>query len=438
MILSKKSRKRFILVLILLFITASVITWWFKSNSGTGRYRDFLTAIYVMGFVKLEYYQPTSLEKLFNAYWKAGNIEGMLKSLNDPYTRFLNKTEFAELKKETKGSFGGIGIYLIPKENELLISSVVENTPGHRAGLQQGDRIIAVGEIPVEKLGTEGAVAKIRGPAGTELSLTIVRGEGANRRQFTIQIVRENIVIPTVNLKIESDSVIGNYAVLKIQQFSETTADDVKQKLQEVNDHACKALILDLRANPGGLLDAAIKVVSQFLPSNTAVIHVFRKGIPINTYNTKNNGDFTRIPMVVLVDHWSASASEIVAGALKDQNRAKLIGTNTYGKDLIQQIKELPGGVGVSITIASYLTSGKVNIHRVGIKPHRTIEIPGALDELMEQGNPQKYLMMQEMQEKEAIKALRQEILHIAPTTGFNRFKNNYLNELDSWIRKTA
>lgn len=406
--LSKKTRVGIVIVFIILFVLAGVVSCWTKNNLKRGRFQDFFTAVYLMGALKLHYYQPVSLNQLIQAYWKTGTISGMLKSLNDPYTRYLGEKEFAELKKETKGTFGGIGVYLIPKEEELLISSVVKDSPGEKAGLQQGDRIIGIEGHSVKKLGTEVAIAKIRGLAGTKVSLRIKRGENQKQREFEILITRADIFIPTVDLKIKEDPVIGKYAHLKIYQFAETTPIDLEKTLVESKKASCNALVLDLRSNPGGSLDAALKVSSIFLPENVPIIHILRQGVPVETVKTQKVSVTEReLPMILLVDAWSASASEIVSGALKDQKRATLVGTRTFGKDLIQEVRELPNRAGVTITIASYLTSGEVNIHKRGVKPDKIVEIPGALDKLLKNGDPELFFKMQKLQEDEALRILR-------------------------------
>lgn len=403
--LFEKPKRRQILLTVL-FVFAVALGWWWQNYARQGKYRDLAPAFYLMGVLKLHFYQPVDLAKLTKAYWQTGNIAGMLKSLKDPYTRFLNKNEYAELTKETQGSFGGIGIYLIPKEEELLISSVVKNSPGERVGLQQGDRIIKVGDASIKDLSSEVAIARIRGEAGTEVRIKVVRGEAENRREIEFKIVRENIFIPTVEMSIKQDSVLGEYAYIRISQFAETTPVDLDKSLRSIdNASKIKGMVLDLRANPGGSLDAAIKVASQFIPKGTPILHIQRRGYSLKTvpaleYRHK------QYPMVVLVNNWSASASEILAGVLKDQKRAYLIGTHTFGKDLIQEVKKLPGGVGVTVTIASYLTSGKVNIHKRGVQPDKVVEIPGAMDRLLKKGDPEPYNKMQKLQEEAAVRVL--------------------------------
>lgn len=405
MLFKKPQSYRAALVIFLFFVGG--LGWWWQDFARKGKYRDLAPAFYLMGVLKLNFYKPVDLTKLMNEYWRTGTIAGMMKSLNDPYTRFLNKNEYGELTKETQGSFGGIGVYLIPKEEELLISSVVKNSPGERAGLQQGDRIVKVGDVSVKDLSSEVAVARIRGVAGTKVSLRIVRGEGENRKEIDFQIVRDNILIPTVEMTVKKDPALGEYAYLRISQFAETTPVDLEKCMKQIdNSDQIKGIMLDLRANPGGSLDASIRVASQFIPKGTPILHIQRRGYPIRSISSSGN-QHRQLPMVVLVDNWSASASEIVAGALKDQKRAQLIGNHTFGKDLIQEVKKLPGGTGATITIASYLTSGKVNIHKRGVLPDYTVEIPGAMDLLLKEGKPDAFLKMQKLQEEEAIRVLR-------------------------------
>jgi carboxyl-terminal processing protease len=375
--LISKIRAGMLPALLVFFVVLGSLNWWWRT-ANQGRYRDWLTAAYVMVIVKCRYYQPVSWGRLARAYLKTGTTAGMLEILPDPYTRFLTRDDYAELRKDTEGSFGGIGIFLLTQENRLTISSVVKGSPGERAGLLPGDRIVAVENILVSQSGTAAAMAKMKGSPGTNVKIRAVRKSGALRREFELEITREKVLIPTVELNFKAEPKWGQYAHLVISQFAETTPRDLEQKLSVINaNRACRALLLDLRGNPGGEFDAALRIVGDFLPSGVPVLHIKRRGQRLETVTNryKSRSD---LPMVVLVDGGSASASEIVSGALKDQNRAILVGTPTFGKDLIQQIIELPGGIAVSVTIASYLTSGKVNIHQQGVRPDYIVPSPHA------------------------------------------------------------
>lgn len=403
----KVSRSRSAGIFIVLLILACLFGFWWQQNARHGKYRDLLAAFYVMGVVKMNYYHPVSMAGLMKTYWEKGHISGMLKSLNDPYTRFLTRNQYAELKRDTSGSFAGIGIFFIIKENELIVSKVVAGSPSEKAGLQEGDRIIAVQKVSVKNMSADVAIAKIRGRAGTTVTLLVARGEGDQRRELSFRIKRDHIMVPTVEWSLKRDPLLGKYAFIKITHFAETTSADLERILRKIDRIAdCKALILDLRANPGGSLDAAIKVASEFIPADTPVIHVKRRNLPWQVLSAEYFAHRS-LPMAVLVNSWSASASEIVSGALKDQKRAVLVGTHTFGKDLIQEVKELPGGTAMTITIASYLTSGKVNIHKKGVQPDMVVEIPGALDRLLKSGDTGPYKKMNELQEAEALRILR-------------------------------
>jgi carboxyl-terminal processing protease len=409
--LTRSSRNKYTPVLVALLVLSCFFGWWWQGNARHGKYRDLLSAFYVMGVVKVNYYQSVSLVNLMKTYWEKGQISGMLKSLNDPYTRFLNRNQYSELKKDTSGSFAGIGIFFIVKEGELLISKVVTGSPSEKAGLQEGDRIIAIQKVLVKNMSADVAIAKIRGKIGTSVLLLVARGDGKERRELVFKVQRENITVPTVELNIKQDALLGRYAFIKITQFAETTPGDLERDLRKIDRIVdCKALILDLRANPGGSLDAAIKVASEFIPADTPIIHVKRRNFPWQVLSAEYFAH-RYLPMVVLVNSWSASASEIVSGALKDQKRAVLVGTHTFGKDLIQEVKELPGGTGMTITIASYLTSGKVNIHKRGVQPDMVVEIPGALDRLLKNGDTVPFKKMNELQEAEALRVLRGQVL---------------------------
>lgn len=404
-----------------LLCLAVILGFRWQHEARRGKYRDLLPAFYVMGYVKLHYYLPVSLTGLMKAYWDSGSIAGMLRQIDDPYTRYLNRFEYGELRRDTEGSFGGIGIFLVVKEGKLIITSVVGGSPGAQAGLQPGDRIVMINALPASDLGWQKIVTQIRGKAGTRLRLRIARGEGSDRRLLDVVLRRVNLPVQTVTLKLKADSVLGMYALIRIFEFAETTPADLERELTKVvKNRACRGLILDLRANPGGSLDAAVKVASYFLPEGTPVLYIQRRGLParaIHAVAVPVRLPGRRLPVAVLVDRESASAAEILSGALKDRKAATLIGTRTYGKDLIQTVIDLPGQVAVTITIASYLTSGKGNIHHRGVQPDRIVEIPGARDLLLKE-QPQKYLRMMELQEREAVKVLGAQ-MPAAESSGF-------------------
>ena len=402
----RNRKTRLVFISIIVFIISGALGWWWQNQARHGKYRDLIPAMYIIGFVKLNYYQPVNFTKLVNVYLKTGSMARTLESLNDPYTQMLSEEDLAELKKETDGYFEGIGIYL--ENDEPVIKKVVAGTPSEKAGLRTGDRIVTIDEIRVDNV--EEVISRLKGEAGTKVRLGIHRSEQGQPKEFDILVTRARIYIPTVEMRISADPALGKYAFVKIDQFADTTARDLGKSLKTIDKmRDCKGLILDLRANPGGLLDSAVDVAGHFLPKGTPVLFVYKRGRLVNVIKTKNEKAYRQIPVVVLVDYWSASAAEIVAGALKDQNRAVLVGTPTFGKDLIQEIKELPGQMAFKITVFNYLTSGKKNIHKQGVQPNQTVG--GAMLKSLKKSDMREYEKIRTKQEETALKILREQVL---------------------------
>ncbi len=401
-----KKRARMVLLSIIIFSIFAYLGWWWQGNVRYGKYRNLIHALYIISFVKINYYKPVDSVQMLKVYLRTGSIARTLKSLNDPYTELLSKEDFNELRKETNGYFDGIGIYL--QKDEPVIWKVANDTPGEKAGLRAGDRIIEVDRIPVNN--SQSVISKIKGKAGVEVLLGILRNERGKSEIYNIRVTRAKIYIPTIQMKILDDPVLGKYAFLKIDQFSDTTAGDLGKKLAIIDRlNQCSGLIIDLRANPGGLLDAAVDVSGYFLAKGTPVLYIYRRGQLVKVAKTNKVTVHKQLPIVILVDCWSASAAEILAGALKDQKRAVLVGTATYGKDLIQEVKELPGGMGFKITVYNYLTSGRVNIHKRGVQPNQTVG--ESLNKILNKGDTVRLLKIQSLQEQAALRILRNQVL---------------------------
>lgn len=404
--MSRNKQTRLVFISIIVFIVFGALGWWWQKEVRQGKYRDLIPALYTIGFVKLNYYRPVNFTKMVNIYFKTGNLARTLESLNDPYTQLLSEEDLAELKKETDGYFEGIGIYL--QKDEPVIWKVVAGTPSEKAGLHAGDRIIEVDHTPVKN--AEDIISKIKGEAGTKVVLRVVRNEQGRQKEYEAGMTRAKIYIPTVEMRISNDSVLGKYAYMKIDQFADTTARDLGNNLKTIDKLSdCKGIILDLRANPGGLLDSAVDVTSHFLPKGTPVLYVYKRGQLINVIKTTTRTVHRQLPVVVLVDYWSASAAEIVAGALKDQQRAILVGTPTFGKDLIQEIKELSNDIAFKITVYNYLTSGKKNIHKRGVQPNQTVG--DTMLKVLKSGDAVEFQKIQTRQEEAALKVLRDQVL---------------------------
>lgn len=301
-----------------------------------------------------------------------------MASLGDPYTRYLSPPAYAKLLEENEGTYGGVGIYLEYKAGELIIFKPMKNSPAERAGLLPGDRIIAIDYQPTKAMSKEVATAKILGPPGTEVVLSIARTEDRQLVTRDITLTRA-LIDPSLEWEIRNDPVVGPIGWICLTQFSEKTAQDLGRALEAITRAQAAGLVLDLRYNPGGLLLSAVEVSSQLLP--------YRPGTPLVSlkYRDGRTQTFTAyphphppLPLVVLVNEWSASSAEIVAGAVKDLQAGVLVGNTTFGKGLVQDVIPLPTGGALYLTVATYLTAGGHSIHQTGIRPHVVVTLPEA------------------------------------------------------------
>lgn len=315
-----------------------------------------------------------------------GAIRGMVAAAGDPYTTFLEPSEQKVTAEDLSGSFEGVGIQIGFKGTQLAVIAPLEGSPADKAGLKGGDFILFIKDEERDiKKGTVGidlpsAVDAIRGPAGTSVVLTIAR-EGVEK-PFEVTLTRAKIDVPSVELKWESPSIgksqdsqsSGQVAHLKLLKFGESTTKEWEQKVGEIlAARDVKGVVLDLRNNPGGFLTGAVYIGSEFIKSGTVVIQEDAKGTRQN-FTASGRGRLTKFPLVVLVNKGSASASEIVAGALQDTNRAKIIGVTSFGKGTIQEAQEIEGGAGLHITTAKWLTPKERWINEKGIEPDVKIE----------------------------------------------------------------
>ena len=301
-----------------------------------------------------------------------GAIRGMVSSL-DIHSMFLTPDEFNNFQAETRGSFGGIGISISIVNDILTIISPIEDTPGWKAGLKAGDQILGIDGKSTEGIALTDAVNLLRGKKGTKVTITIMREGWKSPRDFTL--VREIIKIQSVKYEIMD----GNIAYIRISEFQERTATDLKDALDDIMDQTggkVTGVILDLRNDPGGLLAKSIEVADLFIKEGVIVSVKGRDPGSNAVFTAHEDGTMPNFPMVVLVNGGSASASEIVAGALKDLKRAILVGTKTFGKGSVQTILSLPDGSGLKITTAKYYTPSGISIHEVGIVPDIVVEIP--------------------------------------------------------------
>jgi carboxyl-terminal processing protease len=300
-------------------------------------------------------------------------IRGMLDSLDDPYTRFLDPKEFKEMRIDTSGELMGVGIQIsLDKDTkELIVVSPIEGTPASRAGVQSKDVIVSIDGTSTKGMTTEDAVKLIRGPEGTEVILGLRRkGDVLN-----VPLTRARIEINAVKKALNTSPDGSKIGYIRLKQFNANASREMRDAIQELEDQDADGYVLDLRSNPGGLLEASVDIARQWLNEGIIVSTRTREGI--RDVRRATGSAITDKPMVVLINQGSASASEIVSGALQENDRAQLIGKTTFGKGLVQAVRGLSDGSGMTVTIAKYLTPNGTDIHKNGIEPDIEAEIPG-------------------------------------------------------------
>jgi len=338
----------------------------------------------VFSMVKSDYVEPVDEKKLIN-----DAISGMVSSL-DPHSQYFDKKSYKEFREGTTGKFVGVGIEISQEEGLVKVVSPIEGSPADRAGLKPGDLITKIDDAMVKGMTLNDAVKRMRGEPRTKVVLTIFRKD--ENRTFPVTIVREEI--KTVSVK--SKMIENGYGWIRVSQFQERTVDDLTRKLEELykQDPKLKGLVLDLRNDPGGLLDAAVAISAVFLPDNVTVVSTngqleeskfvfkaapdfyLRRGgsDTVGTLASKTQNFYKKVPMIVLVNEGSASASEIVAGALQDHKRAILLGSQTFGKGSVQTIRQLGADTALKITTARYYTPSGRSIQAKGIMPELLVD----------------------------------------------------------------
>ncbi|MGA8514162.1 MAG: S41 family peptidase [Burkholderiaceae bacterium] len=333
----------------------------------------------VFGMIKTDYVEPVDEKKLISEA-----ISGMVASL-DPHSQYFDKKSFKEFREGTTGKFVGVGIEISQEDGLVKVVSPIEGSPAFRAGLKPNDLITKIDDTAVKGLSMSEAVKRMRGEPNTKVILTILRRE-ENNRVFPVTITREEIRSQSVRSKV----VEPGYAWLRVSQFQDRTVDDFARKLEEIakSEPKLKGLVLDLRNDPGGLLDAAVAISAAFLPENVAVVSTngqlaeskfvykaspefYRRGGPdvIKNLTTSTKGIFKTVPLIVLVNEGSASASEIVAGALQDYKRGTIMGSQTFGKGSVQVVRPLGPDTGIKLTTSRYYTPNGNSIQAKGIIP---------------------------------------------------------------------
>ncbi len=321
-------------------------------------FRNVMRMVYVGLLVKTQALQPVTTEQLLE-----GAVRGMVDSLDDPYSAFMDSEEFTEMQNYIHGTIGGIGIYVGVKDNNLVVQSPVEGSPAALAGIRADDIIIKIDDKSTAELKYDDAVNMMRGEPGTEVKIRIMREGVAELLDFIL--VRQVIDLPTVSSNIlPGEPKIGH---IRLSMFASNSDEALAMELENLENQGIKGLILDLRDNPGGDLETAVNIAKFFVPAGPIIYSVSRSGVT-ETYEVSGDSAFD-LPLVVLINEGSASASEVLAGALKDTKSAILVGEKTFGKGIVQSVLPLPGGDGLKLTTSKYLTPNKIDIHEKGIEP---------------------------------------------------------------------
>jgi carboxyl-terminal processing protease len=311
-------------------------------------------------------------------------LKGMLASL-DPHSQFLDEESFQDMERETKGEFSGLGIVVGIKEGSIVILSPMEGSPSARAGLMPGDRILKIDNRSTEKMTLTEAIKSLKGSTGQKTGLTLLRpvtGAPGGGTVFEVALTRETIRVASVkDAHLLPASLAGTEKIgyVRIEEFGDNTSDELDHALEGLEHDGMQALIIDLRNNPGGLLDSAVDVAGKFLPPNVVIVSTRgRTAEQAQEFRARPEAEHPDYPIALLINGYSASGAEIVAGALKDFNRAILVGETTFGKGSVQTVQALGNGVGLRLTTAKYYTPSKRVIHEVGVSPDIAVPITDA------------------------------------------------------------
>lgn len=300
---------------------------------------------------------------------KEGAIKGYIEALDDPYTEYISKEDMKDYLEDTTGNFVGIGIYMVKntEADKIMVLSPIKGGPAEKAGILPGDLIISVNGEQYSAEDMTIASSKIKGEAGSKVEIEILRGTETKKFELT----REHIKVNPVEGKV----INGNIGYIEFSSFDDGTAEDFKAKFQELQKQNIKSLIIDLRNNGGGIVDEALKIADYVLEKDDIILYEVDKNNKEEIRKSKNE-PIIKMPIIILTNGNTASSSEILAGALKDHNKAKIVGTTTYGKGVIQKLMQLVDGSGLKITSEEYLTPNRTKINKVGIEPDEKVELP--------------------------------------------------------------
>jgi len=357
-----EKNKRFLVIIVIL---SSIIgLFLFARVQGSDFLSELGPLITAYRAIQNEY-----IEKVEPSQLMEGAIKGMIESLEDPYSHWMDEEIYNEMKQEKEGEFGGVGIQITIEDNFLTIISPLEGSPASKAGLEPKDRIIKIDGESAEKITLTEAMKKLRGEPGTKVKMTIQRREEENPLEFTI--TRAIIKFPNI----KEETLKENIGYIKIVGFTnENTAEDLRKALIKLKTIQIEALILDLRYNPGGLLTQAVEVADEFLSSGVIVSIKGRDSSQNQVYSAHQQGEGEKIPLIILINQGSASASEIVASAIKENKRGILLGEKTFGKGTVQAIIPINKEGAMTLTTAKYYTPSEISIEGEGIEPDIKVE----------------------------------------------------------------
>lgn len=298
-----------------------------------------------------------------------GAIKGYIEGLGDPYTEYISKDDMKSYMDDTMGNFVGIGIYMIKNTeyDKIQVLSTIKGSPAESVGIQTGDLILTVDGVSYTADDMTTASNNIKGEEGTTVNVEILRGDQTLKFEITRQKVKVN--------QVEGKVIDNNIGYIKFTSFDETTADDFKNQFEELNSKGIKSLIIDLRNNGGGIVDQALQIADYIVEKDEVLLYEVDKN-KNETVKKAKNDPIINMPIILLTNENTASASEILAGTLKDLGKAKIVGTTTYGKGVIQQIMQLSDGSGLKITIEEYQTPNRNKINKIGIEPDESVELP--------------------------------------------------------------
>ena len=349
-------------ILVIGIVTLTLISVFWGMHKLTHNAGGTLQFLYTLGKIRSSYVGEYTDKKLFE-----GAMHGLVEGLDDPYSEYLDEKGFSRLNEMTDGTFGGIGVVLGQRNKEFVVVSPMEGSPGAKAGIEAGDKILKVNDVDTKGRTLEDVVSTIRGKKGTSVKLLL---EHKNGQQFTADIVRDDIKVQSVAGRMLPDSKIG---YIRIAMFNENTGEEFKKAYEKLEQEGMQATLLDLRHNPGGLLTECVKVSNYIVPKGPVVSITDKKG---NTKVYESKLEKVKYPLAVLIDHGSASASEIVSAAVQDTKAGKLFGVKTYGKGCVQSVFHVTTKTGLKLTTAMYYTPSGRSIHKVGVTPDVEIELP--------------------------------------------------------------